>query len=114
MKAIDKDNAEHYQWGNNCEGWHLLKSDNLSVIQEVMSPKTSEVLHYHNISQQFFFILKGIATFEVEGEILKIKEMNGLHIKPKLRHKIINNSNENLEFLVVSEPKSHGDRINLE
>jgi hypothetical protein len=30
------ENSEHYQWGNLCDGWHLLKSDTLSVIQEKM------------------------------------------------------------------------------
>ena len=26
-KIIDIDNAEHYNWGDNCDGWHLLKND---------------------------------------------------------------------------------------
>ena len=33
-------NAEHYQWGNACDGWHLLKSETLSVIQEKMPAGT--------------------------------------------------------------------------
>ena len=27
-------NAEHYVWGDGCDGWHLLKHPDLSVIQE--------------------------------------------------------------------------------
>ena len=62
-------NAEHYKWGQNCDGWHLLKSNDLSVIQENMPPQTAEVLHYHEKTQQVFYILSGIASFEIDGEI---------------------------------------------
>jgi len=41
------------------------------------------------------------------------KENQGIHIKPNQKHKLFNKSQKNLEFIVVSEPKSHGDRVNL-
>ena len=59
MNPASKHTAEHYTWGEGCDGWHLLKSDNLSVIQETMPPGTAEVPHYHRHSRQFFFILEG-------------------------------------------------------
>lgn len=33
MNTISINNAEHYQWGDACEGWHLLAGDDLSVIE---------------------------------------------------------------------------------
>lgn len=33
---ISKANAEHYLWGGDCDGWHLVKSQGLSVIHERM------------------------------------------------------------------------------
>ena len=45
---VNKERVEHYQWGNNCDGWHLLKRPQLSVIQEHMPPETQEARHYHN------------------------------------------------------------------
>ncbi len=33
MKIVDTLSAEHYLWGNGCDGWHLLKRDDLSVIE---------------------------------------------------------------------------------
>lgn len=33
---ISKANAEHYLWGGDCDGWHLVKNQNLSVIHERM------------------------------------------------------------------------------
>lgn len=106
-------NAEHYVWGEKCDGWHLLKTDSLSVIQELMPPGTSEQLHYHERAQQLFYILEGIAHFEVEGEELIVHAKESLHILPATKHKIQNRQkNELLHFLVISVPKSHGDRIN--
>jgi hypothetical protein len=49
---ISKLTAEHYVWGEGCDGWHLVKNSNLSVIHERMPPNTSEVKHYHEKSRQ--------------------------------------------------------------
>jgi mannose-6-phosphate isomerase-like protein (cupin superfamily) len=111
---INKSISEHYTWGQNCDGWHLLKTDTLSIIQERMPSGTSESFHFHNKSQQFFYILSGSATFEVDGKIIEVNENEGIHIKPKQEHKITNSGTLDLTFLVVSEPKSQGDRINIE
>jgi len=105
-----KENSEHYNWGENCSGWHLVKSQSLSVIEELMPPKTQEKKHYHKLSQQFFRILKGKATFEIEDKIIEVDHGNGIHILPKTKHRIRNDHSENLEFIVISEPTTRNDR----
>jgi mannose-6-phosphate isomerase-like protein (cupin superfamily) len=107
------ENAEHYTWGDRCDGWHLLRSESLSVIQERMPPGASEQLHYHERAQQVFYILSGTATFEVEGEIETVGTNESIHISAKTKHRILNNGDLDLHFLVISEPRSHGDRVNL-
>jgi len=42
-KTISKLTAEHYLWGNGCDGWHLVKNPQLSVIQELTPAGTAEV-----------------------------------------------------------------------
>jgi mannose-6-phosphate isomerase-like protein (cupin superfamily) len=106
-------NAQHYTWGDQCDGWHLLRSDSLSVIQESMPPGTAEQLHYHERAQQVFYLLQGTATFEVEGETVTVLQGQSIHIVPKSRHRILNNSKAVIHFLVISEPKAHGDRVNV-
>ena len=106
----NRKNAEHYQWGENCHGWHLVKGSELSVIEEVMPPKTKEVKHYHSQAQQLFYILKGEATFEIESEIIKVPNREGMHILPNLAHQIRNEGDMDLEFLVISQPTIRGDR----
>jgi mannose-6-phosphate isomerase-like protein (cupin superfamily) len=110
-KSISRETAEHYVWGNSCDGWHLVKNADLSVIQECMPPGTSEVRHYHERAQQFFFILCGQATMEVEGETIRLSAEEGVHIAPSKRHQIRNDSGDPVRFLVISQPPSHGDRV---
>ncbi|HEY6978819.1 MAG TPA: cupin domain-containing protein [Chitinophagaceae bacterium] len=118
MTVVSKNNTplgeggNHYVWGDKCEGWILADTESLSVKQELMPPLTAEILHYHEKAQQFFFILKGIATFEVEEQGFTVTAGQGLHIKAGNKHRIINNSGEDLEFLLSSQPSTNNDRFN--
>ncbi|MBC7388522.1 MAG: cupin domain-containing protein [Opitutaceae bacterium] len=106
-----KFNSEHYVWGNNCDGYHLLKSDKLSVIFESMPPKTFEKPHFHTHSQQVFYILSGVASFKLAEQEYELNVGDSIHVPVKLIHSIENRSALTLEFLVISEPKSHVDRV---
>jgi mannose-6-phosphate isomerase-like protein (cupin superfamily) len=108
---ISKQNAEHYIWGDNCDGWYLVKNKDLSVIHECMPVNTSEVRHYHNQARQFFFVLSGTATLEINGERLTLNPEEGVEIPPLTPHQMRNESNQDVEFLVISQPTSRGDRV---
>ncbi|MDQ4139430.1 MAG: cupin domain-containing protein [Bacteroidota bacterium] len=107
-------NAEHYIWGDACEGWHLVKTPELSIIQERMPAGTAEKLHYHKVAQQFFYIISGTATFIVDGETYIVEAQNSLHVLPGQHHQILNRTNTDLSFTVTSQPTSRGDRFELE
>lgn len=109
----NKESSEHYNWGNKCEAWKLLTTDQLSVIEERMPAGTEEALHFHQKAQQFFYILSGMATFEIEGQKTEVLKNEGIYIRPNQNHKIINTQNEELTFLVISQPNAHGDRTNI-
>ena len=108
----DKQIAKNYTWGSNCQSWVMVDSPQLSVKQELMPPNTKEQLHHHNQAQQFFFILKGTATFYIDGRKQTVNEKQGISIMPKSKHYIANESNTELEFLVISQPSTNNDRIN--
>ena len=90
----------------------FVDTDGLSVKLEHMPQQTAETLHYHEKAQQFFFILKGIATLEADGKFFTVKANEGFHIFPGTRHRIANNSNEELEFILSSQPSTNKDRFN--
>lgn len=111
MNAINIDIAEHYKWGNGSDGWHLLKSDSLSIIQERVTSGECEQRHYHNNSQQFFYILSGVAHIEISGKVHEVTKSSGLHVAAKEPHQLMNKGKADLIFLLVSEPMSHDDRV---
>lgn len=113
MRAINTEVAEHYVWGEKCDGWHLVRTDSLSVISERMPPGTAETAHRHHRAQQFFFVLSGELTLESNGARITLYAREGLHIPPLMVHQALNVSSAPVEFLVISEPKSHGDRENV-
>jgi mannose-6-phosphate isomerase-like protein (cupin superfamily) len=114
-QVISTKSAEHYKWGGpqgtDCDGWHLVKTQELSVIEELMPLGTSEVRHSHAHARQFFFVLEGELTLEVERHDFVLHAGEGLEVSPGQRHQAINSSAKPVRMLVISQPPSHGDRI---
>jgi mannose-6-phosphate isomerase-like protein (cupin superfamily) len=114
MSVVSKSNPlKYYTWGAQCEGWNLVDQDGLSVKLETMPAMTEETLHYHQQAQQFFYILKGKAAFEIESKVIFVQEGQGIRIQPGQKHKIANRGEEPLEFILCSQPSTTQDRINL-
>lgn len=111
---ISKQNAEHYIWGDKCDGWYLVNNKELSVIQERMPVNTKEVRHYHKNTRQFFYVLTGIAKIEIDGQCISLNPKEGIEVPPLTPHQMRNESSQDVEFLVISQPNSHnaGDRVN--
>ncbi|MGI2178377.1 cupin domain-containing protein [Shewanella frigidimarina] len=112
MSVASIEASEHYVWGGNCDGWHLVMSENLSVIQERVPSGSSEVRHLHNKTEQFFFILVGTASLEVAGITYVLRASEGFHVPAGVPHTLSNQHEQALDFLVVSTPPSHEDREN--
>ena len=111
--VISIENAEHYMWGEICDGWHLLKRDEMSVIQERVPAGGAEAMHVHNVARQFFYILDGEGTMVFEDHEVILKKGQGLEISPQVKHQFINRSTVEVHFLVISVPTTRGDRINI-
>jgi len=109
-----KQNAEHYIWGQHCDGWRLIDEAGQSIIHERMPAGTSESRHYHNYAKQFFFILSGEMTVEINGQLHTIKAHEGIEVKAQQPHQVFNRSAEAIEFLVISQPNTKGDRVEME
>jgi mannose-6-phosphate isomerase-like protein (cupin superfamily) len=111
QKPINRQTAEHYVWGGDCDGWHLVKQPELSVIEERMTPGASEVRHHHAHARQFFYALSGELTLEVEGREYVLGPGDGLEIQPGQKHQAFNRSTSDVRMLVISQPPTHGDRV---
>jgi mannose-6-phosphate isomerase-like protein (cupin superfamily) len=110
--VVSIENAEHYAWGENCDGWHLLKRDDISIIQERVPAGAVEVMHYHSKARQFFYVLEGEGTMAFEDSQVVLHKGEGLEVPPQIRHQFRNQSNADVHFLVISVPTTGGDRVN--
>jgi mannose-6-phosphate isomerase-like protein (cupin superfamily) len=100
----------HYVWGEGCDGWALVDKPELSVKQERMPPHTAEAKHYHRVARQFFFILQGTAVFETNEGRVEVAANEGFEIEPGLVHRILNESEVDLVFVLCSQPSTANDR----
>ena len=103
--------APHYLWGNGCDGWHLMRTPAVSILEERMPPGTAERRHKHQESRQFFYVLSGELTIELEGTDVKLGPQTGLEVGPGKAHQAFNRGSADVRFLVTSQPPSQGDRI---
>jgi mannose-6-phosphate isomerase-like protein (cupin superfamily) len=114
-RIISAQTADHYTWGGPhgtaCDGWHLVKTPELSIIEERMPAGTHEQRHLHGRARQFFLVLEGELVLEVDREEFVLRVGEGLEIAPGQAHQAINRSSSAVHFLVTSQPPSHGDRI---
>lgn len=114
-KIISVKSAEHYKWGGprgtDCDGWHLVKTADLSIIEELMPAGTSETRHSHVRARQFFFALQGVLTLEIEHHVFVLHPGEGIEVSPGQQHQAMNKGPNPVRMIVTSQPPSHGDRI---
>jgi mannose-6-phosphate isomerase-like protein (cupin superfamily) len=108
-QPISTATAENFQWGTGCQGWHLLANDDLTVAQEIMPPKSTGVVHYHEVCQQFFYILEGEVTIVIEDKKHILNAGDGMLISPGALHQIRNDSSNDAHFIAISSPNSFHD-----
>ena len=106
--------AEHYTWGQCCDAWYLAKTPELHVIQEHLPSGAGEKLHFHENAFQFFYVLAGKARFLIDGRTVVVAGGESISVLPGLQHRVESAGPEELRLLVVSQPPSHGDRIDVE
>jgi mannose-6-phosphate isomerase-like protein (cupin superfamily) len=117
---ISRATADHYTWlsfvsssagSEHCDAWHLHRTAGLSVIEERMPPGTAETRHLHQHATQFFYVLAGELTLELAGQSHTLSAGTGCSVLPQMPHQVINLGSQEARFLVVSQPPSHGDRL---
>jgi mannose-6-phosphate isomerase-like protein (cupin superfamily) len=113
MTVIGRENAEHYVWGDRCDGWRLLARQDLSVIEERIPPGLGEVPHFHTHARQLFYVRSGGLRIDVHGESLTLRPGESLEVVPGATHRVHNPFEVDAVFLVISTPTTAGDRTNV-
>jgi mannose-6-phosphate isomerase-like protein (cupin superfamily) len=106
-------NAEHYLWGDACDGWRLLAGGDLAVTQERIPPGRGEIEHYHAEARQLFYVLEGSLRIAIESNTFHLSKGDSLEVPPTKRHRVWNEGADDAHFLVISAPTTQGDRVNV-
>ena len=115
MHPVSKSTKKAYQWGDGGISWPLVETMGLLVVEETLAPGGSEKHHYHNQAVQCFYMLVGSAVMQfADGQNVEIDTDMTLHIPPETCHAIVNQTGEEIRFLVISAPSSRGDRHEVE
>jgi mannose-6-phosphate isomerase-like protein (cupin superfamily) len=59
-------------------------------------------------------MLDGVGAFELDNETVQLKKNQGIEITPHVAHQFRSDSGSDAQFIVVSFPKSHDDRVLVE
>lgn len=102
---------EQYKWGHDCDAYVLVDEPELSVKLEQMPIGACELVHFHSHCQQFFYVLAGEASMDIDNDTIQLKQSEGVLIAPGARHRICNEGNTTLRFVVTSQPAVGADRI---
>ena len=110
MQPVSCNTQTAYKWGEGGFGWPLVDTDGLLVIEETLAPGCGEKRHYHNKSIQCFYILEGTALMKIDDRNVVLAQGMALHIQPRTDHAIVNESSNEIRFLVISAPSTRSDR----
>ena len=111
---VSRSSAPHYTWANACDGWRLIDTPALSVVEERVPPGAEEMRHYHNEARQFFYVLSGTAVVGIEEREHQVPAGSGIEVAPGVQHKFMKRSDEDVVFLVISAPSTKADRVDVE
>ena len=81
------------------------KSDfksNIDFMDKVVIPPNSTVgYHQHGNNEEMYIVLDGEGEMNINGEIRTIKKGDMILNKPNGEHGLVNNSNSDIELLVI-------------
>ncbi|MBS0289531.1 MAG: cupin domain-containing protein [Proteobacteria bacterium] len=110
---IDLNNIKPLEWGNDCKAWFLLDRENLCIIHETMPPDSTEQLHFHRESEQFFYVLSGVLGIYINGETYFLSTKQGMFIPKESPHKVFNDSDSTVEFILFATSSPRHDRVEV-
>lgn len=102
--------ANHYVWGDKCDGWRLVERERLSLREERIPPGGAEVAHFHKVAHQVFYVLSGEMTIRTPERTLLARPGEAVEIPPGVAHLVENRGDADLRILLYSSPDTAGDR----
>ena len=77
---------------------------NLSLAEARLERGASTALHYHDESEEVYYVIAGRGILMIAGEETDIGPGQAALIPPRSRHRVANTGDEDLVFLCLSSP----------
>ena len=88
----------------------LVFDEDLRIVEERMPPNAHEERHHHSRARQFFYVLSGTLTIELDGREHTVSAGSGLHVPAGTPHLVANRAQDAATFLAIASPTTAGDR----
>lgn len=83
-----------------------------SLADARLQPGASTTAHYHRVTEEIYYILKGQGKMTIDGETRTVGPGDAIAIPPTQVHQITNTGNEPLVFLCTCVPPyEHDDTV---
>ncbi len=107
---MTKNPQNEYDWGKGCKGWVFLEDRDLSIIVEKIPPFSEEQNHFHSYKKQFFLVTKGVLSIYKNNSRFSLSTGEGLKIAAKEVHRVVNESGQDAEFVVIANSSDRNDK----
>lgn len=110
MNVASLHRVESFTTKDGSEIRELHHSDAQSLAEATLEPDQATERHYHRLSEEIYFVLKGSGDMEVDGEHRRIAVADAVLIPPGAWHSLHNNGTSELRILCCcAPPYSHDD-----
>jgi mannose-6-phosphate isomerase-like protein (cupin superfamily) len=108
VKSLNQ--VESFTTKDGSEIRELYHTDAQSLAEASLEPDQATERHYHRLSEEIYFVLKGSGDMEVDGEHKRIAVGDAVLIAAGAWHSLHNNGTSELRILCCcSPPYSHDD-----
>jgi mannose-6-phosphate isomerase-like protein (cupin superfamily) len=76
----------------------------------VMPPRYDGFLHYHDVQDELYFVHRGTARFEVDGEVQELGPGGLCHVESTARRKVSNAGDDDLILLAIGGKDGYVER----
>ena len=81
-----------------------------SLAEATLEPDEATQRHYHRVSEEIYFVLKGSGELEIDGQRKHVRPGDAALIPAGAWHELVNDGNSELRILCCcSPPYSHDD-----
>jgi mannose-6-phosphate isomerase-like protein (cupin superfamily) len=82
----------------------LHHTDAQSLAEATLEPDQATQRHYHRVSEEIYFVVKGSGDMEIDGEHKRIAVGDAVLIRPGAWHTLHNNGTSELRILCCCSP----------